>query len=237
MSDAVTVVLALKPLAGAKSRMAARLPAPQRAELALAMAADTVTAVGGEVARVIVVAARPREAEPLARLGADVVADVAGGGLNAAFDAGADIARDADPHGIVAALQADLPALRPGMLTSAVTEAAGNRAFCPDRHHRGTTLLLSAPAGALRPRFGPTSAAAHRSSGAVQLHHCATALRCDVDTPADLDTAMALGIRTHTAQIVGPQPPRPDPAPKSFTDPSRPAVPRPPRVRNNAECE
>jgi 2-phospho-L-lactate guanylyltransferase len=104
----------------------------------------------------------------------------------------------------VVALTADLPAMRPEDLESALVAAArtGQRAFVPDLEGTGT-VLLAAPAGqALTPQFGPGSAAAHLRSGAVRLDGAWPSLRRDVDTAADLDAAARLGLGTHTGQVI-----------------------------------
>src|ERR1700681_4397480 len=79
--DSWTVLLPVKVLARAKSRLAV-LAGPRRWELALAMASDTVAAVVGcpEVARVVVVTSDPVAGEQLAALGAVVVPDEPAGG-------------------------------------------------------------------------------------------------------------------------------------------------------------
>ena len=71
-----TVLLPVKVLARAKSRLAV-LAGDRRGELALALAADTVTAVLAcpEVARVVVVTSDPVAGPLLAALGAVVVPD------------------------------------------------------------------------------------------------------------------------------------------------------------------
>src|ERR1700744_2016348 len=71
-----TVLLPVKVLARAKSRLAAPAGARRR-ELALAFASDTVTAVLAcpEVARVVVVTSDPAAGPLLAALGAVIVAD------------------------------------------------------------------------------------------------------------------------------------------------------------------
>ncbi|GAA2334429.1 hypothetical protein GCM10010170_013950 [Dactylosporangium salmoneum] len=104
----------------------------------------------------------------------------------------------------VVALTADLPAMRPKDLESALVAAAGtgHRAFVPDLEGTGT-VLLAAPAGeALLPHFGPGSAAAHARSGATRLDGDWPSLRRDVDTAADLDAAARLGLGTHTGQVL-----------------------------------
>jgi 2-phospho-L-lactate guanylyltransferase len=101
----------------------------------------------------------------------------------------------------VAALAADLPALRPEELAGALRAAAGSAGpgFVPDHAGTGTTLL-AAPGGArLVPRFGPGSAARHAASGARRLTGAWPSLRQDVDTAADLAAAGRLGLGRYTA--------------------------------------
>jgi 2-phospho-L-lactate/phosphoenolpyruvate guanylyltransferase len=85
-----SLVVPVKVLARAKTRLAA-LAGPDRPALALAMAADTVAAAlaSPEVGRVIVVTDDPQAAEELAGLGAVIVPDRPGRGLNGALRHGA----------------------------------------------------------------------------------------------------------------------------------------------------
>jgi 2-phospho-L-lactate guanylyltransferase (CobY/MobA/RfbA family) len=104
----------------------------------------------------------------------------------------------------VVALTADLPAMRAEDLESALVAAAlaGRRAFVPDLEGTGTVLLASPSGEALAPHFGPGSAAAHLRSGAVLLDGAWPSLRRDVDTAADLDAAVRLGLGAHTGQVL-----------------------------------
>ena len=101
------------------------------------------------VRRLLVISSDPVVAAELAAVGVEVVPDVTDG-LNAALSHGAALLRAADPGAAVGALQADLPALRPGELDAALHDAAAlfatgtRRAFCPDAQGTGTTLLLAA---------------------------------------------------------------------------------------------
>ncbi|MFT3661720.1 MAG: 2-phospho-L-lactate guanylyltransferase [Gordonia sp. (in: high G+C Gram-positive bacteria)] len=208
MSDEVTVVLALKELHRAKSRLAPRFPSSDaRAALVEAMFADTVRAVQAAGAhRIVVVSPDPlvrRRAEALARprrpvLALDERPDTRG--LNAAFRLGAAAA---PPDHRIVYLQADLPALTPDSFADAVHRAGRHRAaFVADRHGTGTALLSTSSSRGFAPAFGPDSAAAHRAAGAVELDpagHRWPDLQCDVDTPDDLREAVALGSGPETA--------------------------------------
>ena len=202
------VVVPVKPLHRAKTRLTPALPAGLRhlrADLALAMAADTVAAAMAcpRVAAVLVVTDDDRAARTLRSLGASVIADVAGG-LNAALEYGAERAVGQAGSCGVAALAAHLPALRPATLTAALDAAAEHpRAFVADAAGAGTTLLSAAAGVALRPEFGTGSRDRHLRSGAAELRGDGLdGLRCDVDTAADLAHAGALGVGPRTAELL-----------------------------------
>ncbi|MBO4143393.1 2-phospho-L-lactate guanylyltransferase [Micromonospora tulbaghiae] len=195
-----TVVMPVKRLPAAKSRLRGALPGVPHEELALALATDTLRAVRAcpAVAGVLVVTDDPRVTASVQAAGARVAGDP-GGGLNAAFRHGAAVA---GPRAAVAGLTADLPALRPAELAAALRATRGVRGFVADAPGGGT-VLLAAPAGApLAPRFGPGSAAAHAASGALPLAGEWPSLRRDVDTPADLADAAGLGVGPRTAALL-----------------------------------
>lgn len=200
------LVVPVKRLDRAKTRLRGAVAGPH-ADVVLALLLDTVTAAAGAdgVRRVLVVCEDPRVtkevATTLAGTGVESVDERGLPGLNAALQHGADLLRAGEPRGVVGALQADLPALRPEDLTAAIAEAGGRRAFCPDRPGTGTTLLLSTPGGPLDPRFGVGSADAHLASGAVAVGAELATLRCDVDTAEDLAVATAIGLGPRTAGI------------------------------------
>jgi 2-phospho-L-lactate/phosphoenolpyruvate guanylyltransferase len=198
------LVVPVKPLTLAKSRLRGAVDPAAHAALVLAMVTDTVRAArrAAGVASVLVVTPDPVVALAAEHAGARVVADEPGGGLNPALRHGARLLRAEDPDTVVGALQADLPALRPADLAAAITAAAGRRAYCADRRGDGTTLLLSARGGELAPRFGPGSAAAHRASGALALRGPWASLASDVDTAADLRAAARLGLGVRTAGVL-----------------------------------
>ncbi|PBC61104.1 2-phospho-L-lactate guanylyltransferase [Streptomyces sp. Tue6028] len=200
-----TVVVPLKPLARAKSRLADTAADGLRPGLALAFAQDTVAAVlaCAAVLDVAVVTDDVLAGRELAALGARVVPDEPGGGLNAALAHAAAVVRSRSPESAVAALNADLPALRPTELAR-VLEAAAEfpRSFLPDAAAIGTTLLAASPGRELLPAFGTESRARHRASGAVEIGLDAVdSVRQDVDTGDDLRAALALGVGPRTAAV------------------------------------
>jgi 2-phospho-L-lactate guanylyltransferase len=204
MSIRWSLVVPVKTLVAAKTRLAAATGA-RRTKFAVAVACDTVAAALAcpRVARVIVVTADPAAAEPLAALGADVVPDP-DRGLNTALRTGAAHAVRVAPDDAVGALQADLPALRPAELATALAAAAEfDQSFVPDALDVGTTFYGVRPGMPFRPGFGGESRARHLAAGAKEL--CVPGIdsvRRDVDTPDDLRAAVALGLGRHTAAVV-----------------------------------
>lgn len=195
------VVVPVKRLAAAKTRLRGAIPGVPHELLVLALAQDTVRAVLAcpAVVEVLVVTDDPEAAARLEELGARVAPDQPEAGLNAAIGYGAAmVAREGRGVG---ALAADLPALRPDELTGALREAGdgARRGFVPDAAGTGTTLLAAPPGVAIDPRFGPDSAARHTAAGARRLDGHWPSLCRDVDTAADLVAAAALGLGPHTA--------------------------------------
>ncbi|MFF2122850.1 2-phospho-L-lactate guanylyltransferase [Kitasatospora sp. NPDC058184] len=199
-----SLVLPLKPLALAKSRLAP-YAGPHRADLALSFALDTVAAALAtpDVDRVLVVTRDAEAGARLAALGALVVADEPGGGLNRALAHGAAAALALAPRAPLAALSADLPALRPAELARVLgTVPPDGRAFLPDSPGLGTTLLACTPGRPLSPAFGDGSRARHAAGGALELRlPDVESVRRDVDTGTDLGEAAALGLGPHTSAL------------------------------------
>jgi 2-phospho-L-lactate guanylyltransferase len=201
-----SVVVPAKRLAVAKTRLRPLTADREDAEtahreLVLALLADTVSATLAcpAVGAVLVVTDDPAAAGVVRELGARTVADEPNLGLNPALEHGARLA----PGTAVAALSSDLPALRLEELAAALTAAGGSaRAFVPDAHGTGTTLLTAVDTDLL-PRFGPGSADAHRAGGATALSGSWPGLVRDVDTVADLRAALALGVGPRTAALAG----------------------------------
>ena len=169
-----TVVVPVKGSVDAKSRFGQDA---RRLQLAEAMALDTVEAALG-VAPVLIVAG-PGLSPAFASLGARVMIEHPGDGLNGA------IARAlATVVGPTAVLLADLPALRSKELKGALVA----NIMVPDSDGTGTTLITGRT-----PAFGVNSRAAHAALGYRELDLPPTSgLRLDVDSPA----CERLGART-----------------------------------------
>jgi 2-phospho-L-lactate guanylyltransferase len=202
-----SVVVPAKRLPLAKTRLRPLpgvLGGPPRAahdRLVLALLADTVAAAlaSPAVAGVLVVTDDPSAAAEVTRLGARAVPDQPDRGLNPALAHGARVTGGT----AVAALSSDLPALRAAELTAALAAAeCAPRCFVADAQGTGTTLL-TARGTELAPAFGAGSAQRHAAGDAVLLSGDWPGLARDVDTPADLRAALALGVGPHTTALLG----------------------------------
>jgi 2-phospho-L-lactate guanylyltransferase len=197
------IVVPVKRLADAKTRILVERDV--RIELALAMAADTVgAALACPLVEVVIAVSDDEHATSVLRtLGAVVVPDSPDAGLNPALVHGASVSEV--PGGVgVAAIAADLPALRPHELADVLTAASRHGVVVvADAGGDGTTLLAAADPERFRPAFGVNSRARHVAAGAVDLTDSAgPSLRTDVDTLADLDAAAALGLGPATEAAV-----------------------------------
>ena len=200
MSPTFALLVPVKALDRAKTRLE---PAGSRRPLMRAFALDALAAAAASplVSRVHVVTDEDGLEEHAVRL-----PDEGRGDLNEALRRAAQAVRDADPGVGVAAMCADLPALRTDDLTRALAARASGRWYVADAAGTGTTLLVAAPGSDLDPHFGVGSAAAHASSGAVPVPDSLASLRADVDTDVDLAAARALGLGPHTRAADVPAP-------------------------------
>ncbi|BDZ40717.1 2-phospho-L-lactate guanylyltransferase [Paraoerskovia sediminicola] len=203
-----TVVVPVKRLTGAKSRLVDGLPGdPEgalRRGLARAFALDTLTAVlsAETVGAVVLVSSEPLVLDEL-RADPRVVVVPDPGGLTAAVVAGIERAATNRPDARCAVLLGDLPALTGGVLDETLGLAAAHpRAVVPDADGTGTTLLTGRTPSDLRPAFGPGSAAKHVAAGHVALERAPGRARRDVDTVLDLEAAVGLGVGPRTAHVL-----------------------------------
>lgn len=203
----IGLVIAVKRLGAAKTRLAPVFSASTRENVVLAMLIDTITAASAVPAVRTVTVVTPDEgaADAARQLGARVLRDPTPEGhrdpLNNAISVAEAAVRHETPNIVV--LQGDLPALQPQELADAITAGRRyRRSFVGDRHGTGTSALLAFGV-ALLPRFGPDSAQRHRNSGAIELTGAWPGLRCDIDTPDDLLVARRLGVGAATAAAIG----------------------------------
>ena len=209
-STTVELIIAIKRLSAAKSRLAPMFDAQARGareELVLAMLGDTIMAASAVPAvRTITVVTPDDVAADAARShGAQVLMDPTPVGhvdpLNTALRTAEAAIRSHASN--VAVLQGDLPALQSRELAQALSAArVAPRSFVSDRHGTGTAALFAFGVP-LDPRFGPNSARHHADSGAVELARPWPGLRCDIDTQDDLAAALKLGVGIATKRAVG----------------------------------
>ncbi|MDG4664758.1 2-phospho-L-lactate guanylyltransferase [Mycobacterium sp. 236(2023)] len=202
----IGLVIAVKRLTAAKTRLAPEFSAAAREDVVLAMLVDTITAALAVPAVLSVLIVTPDEvaADAAKQLGARVLLDPTPEGhrdpLNNALTAAEGVVRQENSNIVV--LQGDLPALKSRELDEAIVQARTHtRSFVADRHGTGTAALFSFDA-ALDPRFGADSARRHLQSGAVELTGEWPGLRADIDTPDDLAAARELGLGPATAQAI-----------------------------------
>jgi 2-phospho-L-lactate guanylyltransferase len=190
-----TIVIPVKGTATAKSRLGGS------AELARAIALDTVEAACGVAGARVIVVTSSRASRDFVALGAIVVADP-GSGLNSAVGAGIAAAGD----GPVAVLLGDVPGMRSFELEEALALAlAGEHSLVmvADADDTGTVLLAARNPADHRPQFGVGSRAAHGAAGYVELAIPAmSGLRRDVDT-ADQLAALGTRVGWRTAAVIG----------------------------------
>ncbi len=198
MREAVstTVVIPVRSLEGAKSRLGAVLDAEERRDLVERLLIDTVVAALATpgVVDVLVVSPDPEVLAVASTAGARTLTQRSRGLNTALQEARAEVGADR-----VLVLPADLPTVTPSDIAQilAAGDAAGRPSvvLAPDRHGRGTNALLLDPPDAIDPAFGGDSRAGHAwlaSSADIAFVEVAGLLELDLDTPDDLLLAEAL---------------------------------------------
>lgn len=180
-----TAVIPLKLDVERKSRLASRLSQEERRRLSDQMAGIVMECVEAStsVGRMILLS-------PIVAPGTWEWRRDEGRGLNAELTA-----LRGDLYGTsMLVVHGDLPLLAPGDLDALVAAADNGCALAPDRHGSGTNALALREGFPLAFAFGENSCALHRAStgdraGIVRR----TGLMIDVDTPEDLDAAIAAG--------------------------------------------
>jgi 2-phospho-L-lactate guanylyltransferase len=189
------VLVPLKRLDAAKSRLASALSVAERRRLMAAMVAHVVrTALAADVGRVALVSSDPAAPELAGRLGIAFVSDA---GLP--WNPGLAHARMQlpAPAAAVLYLAGDLPLVEAGDIAALLDAGQNGTVVVGRAHDGGTNALWVCPAAALEPAFGtPESAAVH----AAHAEECGLevvvldrpGIAHDIDTPADLARARSL---------------------------------------------
>jgi 2-phospho-L-lactate guanylyltransferase len=185
-------VLPVKSFDRAKQRLGPAVTASDRIELADAMLADVLAALGAAagLADLIVVTADARARDAALAAGAHVVEDPLEAGQSSAADRGVAAARARGAERVLL-VPGDCPALDPAdveRVLGAFPDAG--LVIVPDRHGAGTNALRIAPPDAIAPSFGAGSLARHAVRGAtarltVRIAR-APSLELDIDTDGDL---------------------------------------------------
>jgi 2-phospho-L-lactate guanylyltransferase len=202
----IGVIIAVKRLAAAKTRLSPVFSAGARERVVLAMLIDTITAARAvnAVQSITVVTPDDTAAAAARELGAAVLFDstppTEPDPLNTAVRFAWATVSKHTANTVV--LQGDLPALQTDELAEALSQARSHRrSFVADRHGSGTAALFAFGAP-LDPLLGRDSARRHRDSGAVELTGAWPGLRCDIDTVEDLQSARVLGVGAATTRAI-----------------------------------
>jgi 2-phospho-L-lactate guanylyltransferase len=192
------VLVPVKPLDQAKSRLAGALAPAERASLVQSLLERTVGILRQvpAIAEILIVTGDPAVAGWASQAGNRVLRTGCEPDLNRELASATRLVQEQHAEGVLI-LHADLP-----RVTAADVQAMAARAaaapiviLAPDRHRRGTNALLCAPPGLIEYRFGPDSFALHcaqaQAAGAA-LEICnAPGLALDLDLPEDLELLRA----------------------------------------------
>ena len=188
-APAACLIVPVKGLDDAKSRLAAALAPALRARLVLAMLEDVLAAArAAHDGTLLVVTPDTRYEEIAARVDASLLRDD-GSGYNAAVSCAlaSPVAREA---AAAVVLPADQARAHPAELRSALAALREAEVVVIPSRDGGTGLLGLRPPGAIGPAFGPRSATRHRAlaegAGLALAWLELPSLRHDVDTVDDL---------------------------------------------------
>ena len=200
----LVVVVPIHGLERAKSRLGGTLDAEERQALVLGLLDRTVRAAGGVsgLEAVVVVSPDPNVLRAAGAAGATPLRQT-DDGLNEGLRAATRWASAAGA-GAILALAGDLPAVSTATLqafVAATARAASPErplvALVPDRHGRGTNVLLLSPPDAIPFAFGADSRRAHldaAEAAGAEAVELAGPLTLDLDLPEDLILAEELGL-------------------------------------------
>lgn len=202
------VIIPIKPPQIAKSRLESTKRRVTTEELARAFAKDVV-AVATQVASVVGVVAVTSDsslARELRSSGATVLAEPVRltGDLNAVLEFAQAEVLVQHPNCGIAIVTADLATIQPQSLANLLDSASRSKiGYVADHRGSGTSLLLNRSGHSVTPAFGLESASAHRARDFGDLTEFADdSLRLDIDTPDDLERAIAVGLGPAARRLV-----------------------------------
>ncbi len=192
----LAVAILMKDPAEAKTRLEPALGADAREHIALLLFENTLSFFARtQAGRPLAVVTRSETIAGLAReAGAAVVAEEAGGGINAAAHAASVWAGGAGAASLLV-VHADVPAWADAELAALVEAGARAAVILAESNDGGTNALLVNPPDAITFRFGPGSADRHEAEAAARGLSCIRLrmplMARDVDTPDDLEHALS----------------------------------------------
>lgn len=189
----ICVILPVKPLARAKSRLARALKAPTRAALVRSIFSRTLDVIA-QVDRIdgVIVVSRDLTILELARQRNAITLMESDSGLNPAITQAAHWAQAHRARAVIV-IPVDLPLITPVDLDALIDRAVEERCIviAPDRHEDGTNLLLVRPPDAIHFAYGASSFNAHRaraSERGLSVHEYRSPTAAfDIDVPDDLE--------------------------------------------------
>lgn len=202
------VIIPIKPPQIGKSRLVGTPQRASTAEFARAFAKDVV-AVATHVAnvdRVVAVTSDSSLRHELESLGAYVLIEPLSltGDLNAVLNFAQSELLSQYPNCAIALVTADLATLQSASLANLLASVTNTElGYVADHTGSGTSLLINRSGRAVTTHFGPESARSHRSLGFDDLTEFADdSLRLDVDTPDDLERAIATGLGPTASRLI-----------------------------------
>lgn len=192
MPDPIAVVIPVRSLESAKSRLGEVLDAEERRDLVTGLLRRTIAAARDAGLDPVLVVSDDREVAALASAAGASTIGQHRPGLNAALDDARDASAGDGVVGLVV-LPADLPLVDADAVRALAGELRDGRdatvVLVPDRHGRGTNALALRPPGIIPFSFGPDSRTAHRRSAeraGARYVELDGPLSVDLDTPEDL---------------------------------------------------
>ena len=187
-------IVPVKPLLRGKSRLAELFTVEERADLNRHLLRNTLNTLKeiSDIEHVLVVSRDPAVLALARDMDARTVQENGEPDLNIALTRATIVAKTYKSRGVLI-IPADLPLLTPEDITAVLEKAEDPPVVvvAPDRHRKGTNVLLVSPAGLIQYHYGDESFKKHcelaRAAGA-KLEICELpSLGLDLDIPDDLD--------------------------------------------------